>query len=193
MLNGIFLENFSPLCDPRIDRQKKHLLLDIISIALCAVIAGAQSFVEIADFGEIHYEWFQRYLLLPNKIPSHDTFLRVFSLIDPDAFESCFLNWLKQIATILPEDVVAIDGKTLRGTSQSQKGLKGLHIISAWSCANGISLGQLKVDGKTNEITAIPELLEKLALDKAIVTIVTLWGAKRPSLKVSYLLIVTIF
>jgi predicted transposase YbfD/YdcC len=171
MLNGIFIENFAPLSDPRIERQKKHLLLDIISISLCAIVAGAQSFVEISDFGNIHHKWLQQFLALPNGIPSHDTFLRVFSLLEPDAFESCFLNWLTQIATLLPEEVVAIDGKALRGSHRRQAGLKALHIVSAWSCQNGISLGQLKVDGKTNEITAIPQLLKKLALDKAIVTI----------------------
>ena len=170
MLDRLFLEIFSKVEDPRMERTKKHLLIDIIGISLCAVIAGALNFVEIADFGRLHKGWFKQYFDLPNGIPSHDTFGRVFSLLNPKAFEKSFQEWLCLLGSRLAETVIAVDGKTLRGSSRSSKGLKGLHIVSAWSCANGISLGQLKVDDKSNEIKAIPKLLEELMLEGSIVT-----------------------
>ena len=165
-----FIEVFGRLEDKRIDRTKKHLLLDIIGLSLCALIAGAQNFEEISDYGQSNIAWLKTYFTFENGIPSHDTIGRVFGWLDSQAFQECFLEWLNKVSPFLPEGVIAIDGKTLRGSRRKNKKLKALHIVSAWSCVNGISLGQLKVDGKSNEITAIPELLTKLVLKGAIVT-----------------------
>ncbi len=170
-MNESFAECFGEIEDPRIERTKKHKLLDIIALAILGVMAGAQSFEEIEDFGAIHEIWLKRYLELANGIPSHDTINRVCQNLCPKSFEQAFLNWLKETRALLPEGVVAIDGKTLCGSHERIKGLKGLHVVSAWSCSNGLSLGQIKVDGKSNEITAIPDLLKRLMLSGAIVTI----------------------
>ena len=171
MLNGVFIEIFSPLKDPRINRTKKHLLLDIIGLSLFAVLAGAQAYTEIEDFCCHHKTWLKNYFQLPNGIPSHDTFSRVFAAINPTAFQECFFAWLKTVIKLFPENVIAIDGKSIRASKRVRQGLKALHIVSAWSCANGISLGQIKVDDKTNEITAIPDILERLCIEGAIITI----------------------
>ena len=171
MLEGIFVEIFSKLEDPRVDRTQKHLFLDLIGLSLFAVLAGAQSFTEIEDFCDHHEEWLKNYFVLPNGIPSHDTFSRVFSAIPPQSFQDCFLGWVKSITTLLPEKVIAIDGKTIRASRGPRQNLKALHIVSAWSCENGMSLGQIKVDEKTNEITVIPEILKSLFIEGAIITI----------------------
>jgi len=162
MLQGIFIEIFSKLKDPRVNRTKKHLFLDIIGLSLFAVLAGAQCYTEIEDFCRHHKEWLKKYFALPFGIPSHDTFSRVFSAIHSTAFQESFFLWLKEIIKIFPENVIAIDGKSIRASKRIRKGLKALHVVNAWSCANGISLGQMIVDDKTNEITAIPEILKKL-------------------------------
>jgi predicted transposase YbfD/YdcC len=171
MLQGIFIEIFGQLKDPRINRTKKHLFLDIIGLALFAVLAGAQCYTEIEDFCRHHKNWLKDYFVLPNGIPSHDTFSRVFSAISPMAFQESFFTWLKAIIKILPENVIAIDGKSIRASKRIRQGLKALHIVNAWSCANGISLGQMIVDDKTNEITVIPDVLKKLCIEGAIITI----------------------
>lgn len=165
-----FKKIFGLLKDSRIERTKKHELLDIIAIGILGTMAGAQSFEEMEDFGCHHEAWLKQYLPLTNGIPSHDTINRVFESLDPEAFQEAFLQWLQSIKTFLPETVVPIDGKTLRGSHVRSKGRKGLHVVSAWSYANGLSLGQRKVDDKTNEITVIPELIKKLMLEGAIVT-----------------------
>src|SRR3990167_7099288 len=170
-MDSIFVECFGKIEDPRIDRTKKHLLLDIIAISICAVIAGAEGWEEIEDFAADHQDWFSNFLELPNGIPSHDTFSRVFSLLKPSALQEATLEWLNQAKKLLPETIIPIDGKTLRGSSRKRKDLGGLHIVNVWSCANGIVLGQLKVDDKSNEITAVPEILKKLFLKGAIVTL----------------------
>ena len=170
-MDSIFVECFGKIEDPRIDRTKKHLLLDIIAISICAVIAGAEGWEEIEDFAADHQDWFSNFLELPNGIPSHDTFSRVFSLLKPSALQEATLEWLSQAKKLLPETIIPIDGKTLRGSSRKRKDLGGLHIVNVWSCANGIVLGQLKVDDKSNEITAVPEILKKLFLKGAIVTL----------------------
>lgn len=170
-MNSLFVECFTDLQDPRIERTKKHLLLDIIAMAFCGIISGAQSWEEIEDFGEMHKNWFAKFLELPNGIPSHDTISRIFSALEPKAVQDCSIRWLKKIKNLMPETVIPIDGKTLRRSGCKSKCQKALHVINAWSCSNGISLGQLKVDGKSNEITAVPEILKQLFIKGAIVTL----------------------
>ena len=170
-MDAVFIECFGDLKDPRVERTKKHLLLDIIALALCGVIAGAQSWEEIEDFGYAHQNWFFSFLKLPNGIPSHDTISRVFSALEPKIIQECSISWLKRIRNLLPETVIPIDGKTLRRSGCKSTCQKALHVINAWSCANGISLGQLKVADKSNEITAVPEILKQLFIKGAIVTL----------------------
>jgi len=138
-------------------------------IALCATIAGAQDWQEIATFGEKRLDWLKRFLKLPNGIPSHDTFERVFERVNPQAFQNCFLKWVEAIREVLPIKHIAIDGKTLRSSGTDK--LKALHLVSAWATEQHLSLGQVAVDDKSNEITAIPELLSTLSLTGCTVTI----------------------
>ncbi len=168
---NLFIETFSIIPDPRIDRTKRHLLVDIIAIALCAVISGADHWIDIEAYAQEKEAWLKTFLKLPNGIPSHDTIARVFSRLNPSLFQQAFLNWIKTFAHDLPGKVVAIDGKTLRGSHERSKGKKGLHLISAWATEQQLSLGQLKVEDKTGEIAAIPELLKLLLLKRAIVTL----------------------
>ena len=170
-MNNIFVETFGKIEDPRILRTKKHLLIDVIGLTLFAIMAGAQTFDEIELFGSLHEEWLKKYLQLSNGVPSHDTINRVLSLLEPKALEDAFIQWHHQLKGYVKDNVIAIDGKTMKASHQSSKGLKALHVLSAYSCANGLSLGQMKVDGKTNEITVIPELLKQLAIEDAIITI----------------------
>lgn len=170
-MNAEFKEIFGCIEDPRIERSKLHKLLDIIALGILGIMAGAQSFEELEDFGNLHEEWLKTYLSLENGIPSHDTIRRVFQNLNPKTFQKTFLEWIQTVKDFFPETIVPIDGKTLRGSHERSKGLKGLHVVSAWSCANGLSLGQLQVDGKSNEITAIPELIKHLMLKGAIVMI----------------------
>jgi predicted transposase YbfD/YdcC len=161
--------HFRKLKDPRRVRRRRHLLQDIIVIALCASIAGAQDWQEIAIFGQKRIDWLKRFLKLPNGIPSHDTFERVFDRIDPLAFLACFRGWVKALEEVLDIEHIAIDGQTMRSSGTAE--LKPLHLVSAWATAQHLSLGQVAVDEKSNEITAIPRLLELLDLNGAIVTI----------------------
>ena len=178
-MTNTFKEIFSSIKDPRIDRTKKHSLLDIICLSLCGVIAGCESFEEVSDFGKSHESWFRGFLGLENSIPSHDTFERVFAMLDHEQFQHSCIEWFKQINELIPETIIAIDGKTLRGSSRKQKSLKGLHIVNAWSCANSMVLGQIKVDDKSNEITAIPQILDVLSIKGAIVTIDAMGAQKQ--------------
>jgi predicted transposase YbfD/YdcC len=171
MLNNVFVEIFSKLKDPRVERTRKHLFLDIIGLSLFAVLAGAQCYTEIEDFCRHHQEWLKNYFELPNGIPCHDTFSRVFSAIPEQSFQDSFFVWLKAVIQYFPENIIPIDGKSIRASKRVKPGLKALHVVSAWSCANGISLGQIRVDDKTNEITVIPDILKKLCLQGAIVTL----------------------
>lgn len=164
-------EHFAALEDPRIARTKLHPLLSIIVIALCAVICGAESWNDIAEFGEAKQEWFASFLDLPNGIPSHDTFNRVFSALDPDQFRACFAQWMQAIATMLPTQVIALDGKTVRRSRDSANGKAAIHMVNAWATANRLILTQVKVDAKSNEITALPEVLRQLAIGGCTVTI----------------------
>lgn len=162
---------FGSLEDPRVERTRKHHLIDIIAIAICSVLSGAETFEEMEDFAHHRRGWFSTFLPLPNGIPSHDTIGRVFKLLEPDSFQKATLEWLKALINLLPEKVIPVDGKTLRGSKRSLAGHKGLHILNAWSCVNQICLGQLQVDEKSNEIPAVPELLKQLAIKGAIVTL----------------------
>lgn len=170
-MDAVFVECFGGIKDPRVERTKKHLLLDIIALALSGVMGGAMDWEEIEDFGNLHKGWFSQFLELPNGIPSHDTISRVFAALEPKAVQECSIKWLRKIQDLIPETVIPIDGKTLRRSGCKSQCQKALHVINAWSCANGISLGQLKVDGKSNEITAVPEMLKQLYLKGAIVTL----------------------
>jgi predicted transposase YbfD/YdcC len=160
---------FGKLKDPRRAHRRLHHLQDIIVIALCAVIAGAQDWQEVELFGRQRRAWLKRFLKLPNGIPSHDTFERVFDRLKPQAFQACFRDWVQAIQEALDIKHVAIDGKTLRGSGSAKLG--PLHLVSAWATAQRLSLGQVAVDAKSNEITAIPALLELLDVKGAIVTI----------------------
>jgi predicted transposase YbfD/YdcC len=158
---------FSDITEPR-ESNKRHKLIDIITIALCAVICGADSWEDIEEFGHTKKEWFERFLELPHGIPAHDTFARVFSSIEPKEFEQAFVRWVEAIRSVTKE-IVAIDGKTLRGSRQKDR--SPLHMVSAWAYENRMVLGQIKTKEKSNEITVIPELLKVLALEGCIVTI----------------------
>jgi predicted transposase YbfD/YdcC len=162
-------KHFAKLKDPRRAHRRLHLLQDIIVIALCAVIAGAQDWQEIETFGRKRHDWLKRFLKLPNGIPSHDTFERVFNRLKPQAFQACFRGWVQAIQSALCIKHVAIDGKTLRSSGSAELG--PLHLVSAWATAQRLSLGQVAVDAKSNEITAIPALLDLLDLNGALVTI----------------------
>jgi predicted transposase YbfD/YdcC len=162
-------KHFGSLRDPRLRRRRRHELLDVITIAICAVIGNADSWSDIVTFGKSHRTWLKRFLPLTNGIPSHDTFERVFDLLDPQAFARCFLKWTGSLFAHLGLKQIAIDGKTLRGSRKD--GLGALHLVSAWASKNHLSLGQVAVNEKSNEITAIPKLLELLDLKGALVTI----------------------
>lgn len=164
-------EHFEALGDPRRDRTKAHRLLDIIGITLCAVICGADGWVDVATFGRVKEPWLRTFLALPGGIPSHDTFGRVFARLDPEEFRRCFLSWARAVVGAPGDQVVAIDGKTLRRSHDRRAGKDALHLVSAWATANGLVLGQVATDAKSNEITAIPALLRLLALEGATVTI----------------------
>ena len=160
---------FAPLQDPRRAHRRLHHLQDIIVIARCAVIAGAQDWQEIETFGRKRLDWLRRRLELPNGIPSHDTFERVFDRLKPQAFQACFRAWVRALSAAVGIRHVAIDGKTLRGSGSARLG--PLHLVSAWATAQRWPLGPVAVDAKSNEITAIPALLELLDLKGALVTI----------------------
>lgn len=166
---------FCDLDDPRIERTKRHQLLDLVTIALCAVLAGAESWVEVEEWGEIKLPWLRTWLGLPNGIPSHDTFGRVFSRLDPGQLEQGLVRWARLLATDAPDGaaghpgVVAIDGKTIRAARHP--GQRAPHLVSAWSSASRLVLGQVAVDDKSNEITAIPVVLRQLELRGQVVTI----------------------
>lgn len=164
------LTHFASLEDPRDERGKEHLLLDIITIAMCAVICGAESWTDIEAYGRAKVNWLQTFLNLPNGIPTHDTFARLFARLEPEQMQQCFIRWIGAISQLTKGEVIAIDGKTVRGSyDSSAKG--AIHMVSAWASTNRLVLGQRKVQEKSNEISAIPELLEVLAIAGCIVTI----------------------
>jgi predicted transposase YbfD/YdcC len=163
--------HFADLEDPRIDRTKLHRLIDIVVIAICGVICGAETWNDIAEWGKTKEEWLRGFLELPNGIPSHDTFRRVFSLLDAQQFEACFVRWMQSACRITGGQVIAIDGKTLRRSHDRANGKAAIHMVSAWAAANRVVLAQTKVDDKSNEITAVPELLKVLEVAGCIVTL----------------------
>lgn len=163
------VECFEGLPDPRRDRTRRHKLVDILVIGLGSQLTGGEGFTDMEVFGRAKLDWLKTFLELPNGIPSHDTFNRVFSAIDPQCFLDCFVQWVQGICTALAGDVVALDGKALRRAWA--EGASIPYIVSAWASEHGLVLGQVKVDDKSNEITAIPELLRVLALKGCIVTI----------------------
>lgn len=165
------VEHFAELEDFRVDRTKRHELLDIMVIAICAVVGGADSWTDVELFGKSKMEWFDRVLGLPNGIPSHDTFGRVFARLDAERFEECFMNWVRAVSGVLGGPVVAIDGKTIRRSHDKFIGKSAIHMVSAWAEGSNLILGQTKVDDRSNEITAIPELLQMLDVSGCIVTI----------------------
>jgi predicted transposase YbfD/YdcC len=162
---------FAGLADPRETRRCDHRLIDILAIAVCAVIACAESWEDIELYGRSKRAWLETFLELPNGIPSHDTFRRVFMLLDPDAFEACFATWAQSLAVGVEREVIAVDGKTVRRSASRRHEHGPLHLVSAWASGRGLALGQREVDGESNEIAAIPELLEVLRLDGCIVTL----------------------
>jgi len=164
------LDYFCTITDPRVDRTKLHKLEDILAIAICATICGAEGWYEMAFFGQCKQQWFETFLELPNGIPTDDTFRRVISALQPDEFEACFQRWTQSVSNH-QRDIIAIDGKTLRRSHDNANGKSAVHLVSAWACENKMVFGQIATHEKSNEITAIPKLLEMLVLDGSVVTI----------------------
>lgn len=171
MLRSCLEQYFGQIPDPRVERTRAHQLLDIIAVALLAVLAGADSWVAIETYGNAKRSWLETFLALPNGIPSHDTFARVFARLDPEAFEMSFQHWVNALVSSLEAQLIAIDGKTVKGSYDREGGIKALQLVSAWASEHRLVLGQCSVASKSNEITAIPVLLEQLALAGCIVSI----------------------
>lgn len=184
-LSSTFLEHFETLEDPRRDNHNLlHNLTDIFVITILGTICGADSWAEIYEFAVAKHDWLKTFLSLPNGIPSHDTFGRVFSLINPDKFEACFYAWIDSLDIDTNKEIIAIDGKSLRGSANKRKNHKLLHLVSAWAVNNRILLGQVKTSEKSNEIEAIPRLLNMLDIRNSIVTIDTMGCQKEIALQI---------
>lgn len=164
------IEHFKDMPDPRED-NRRHLLIDIIFIVICASICGAEKWDDIEAFGKAKEAWLRRFLTLPHGIPSHDTIARVFSKLSPEHLNERFHSWVSAVTQTSEQEIVNIDGKTLRRSQDRRNGNPAIHMVSAWASTAGLILGQRKVDQKSNEITAIPELLEILELEGCVVTI----------------------
>lgn len=163
------IEHFETLSDPRVERTKDHDLIDVLIIAVCTLLCGGESFNDMEDFGHAKHDWFKTFLGLRNGIPSHDTFNRVFAALDPQQFLDCFLRWTQSLRQAVAQEIVALDGKALRRALHKDQSVK--YVVSAWAESNNLVLGQLKVADKSNEITALPQLLRVLELSGCIVTI----------------------
>lgn len=170
-LSASLVDHFQELVDPRVERNKKHALLDIIVLTVSAVISGAETWEDIEDFGRYREEWLTRFLPLANGIPSHDTIRRVFIRLNPSELQRCFLSWVEAVRERTDGDVVAIDGKTVRRSGDAASSQSPLHMVSAFAAAQGMVLGQTKTEDHSNEITAIPKLLDLLEITGCIVTI----------------------
>ena len=166
-----FITHFSIIPDPRIEQCKKHKLLDILFLTVSAVLSGAHGWEDIEEFAHAKHDWLKRFIELPNGIPRHDTIARVMGRLDPNILQQCFFQWMNDVVEAIDGDVVAIDGKSLRGSFDRASRKNALHLVSAWSCTGGVALGQVKTEEKSNEITAIPRLLELLEIKKCIITI----------------------
>lgn len=162
------IEHFQELTDPRVNRTKYHKLIDILIIALCTLLCGGEGFNDMEDFGKKKIDWLKTFLELPHGIPSHDTFNRVFAALNPKQFLECFLRWTQSVRQVISQEIVALDGKALRRALNKDQSVS--YVVSAWAEGNGLVLGQLKVADKSNEITALPELLRALELSGCIVT-----------------------
>lgn len=171
-LSNTFLEHFAPLEDPRLDNHnRRHEFYDILVITMLGTICGADTWTEICEFALAKIDWLKTFLTLPNGIPSHDTFGRIFSLINPETFEKCFCEWITSLSLDIKDEIISIDGKTLRGSYNRKHGQKALHLVSAWASNNRIMLGQVKTKEKSNEIEAIPRILKMIDVSNSIVTI----------------------
>ena len=177
------IEHFSELADPR-RYNRRHLLIDIVVIAICAVICGADDWVAVEEFGGAKQDWFAEFLELPHGIPSHDTFRRLFAVLDAEQFRNCFIGWISAVYEVTEGQVVPIDGKQVRRSHDKGLGKDAIHMVSAWASENRVVLGQVKVDEKSNEITAIPELLDMLEIAGCIVTIDAMGCQKKITQKV---------
>jgi predicted transposase YbfD/YdcC len=170
-MTATFIEHFSDLKDPRDDKNKKHQLMDIVFLVIAAVISGAEGWEAIETFGEEKLDWLRKYFPFANGVPSHDCIRMVMISLSPKALQGCFARWMQALVEVAKGEVVAIDGKTIRRSFDRAGGLRAIHMVSAWAKRNGVSLGQVKTDEKSNEITAIPALLGFLELRGCIVTI----------------------
>ena len=166
-----FISHFQDIPEPRIERCRRHELLDILFLSISAVLCGAEGWEEIEDFGHAKIDWLRRYFAFENGIPKHDTIARVLSRLDPEALQKSFVSWVNAASQLTHGEVIAIDGKTVRRSFQSGDRKSAIHMVSAWACQNNMVLGQQKVNEKSNEITAIPALLELLEVKGCIVTI----------------------
>jgi len=170
-MSPCFIEHFSKLQEPRVERHRRHELIDILVLVVCAVISGAEGWEQIADFGHSQLNWLRRFVPLTNGVPSHDCIAYVISRLPAEEFQRCFISWVKEIKEEVDVEVVAVDGKTARGSRDRKNNKKPLHMVSAWGCSNRLVFGQEVTDEKSNEITAIPKLLALLELKGCIVTI----------------------
>lgn len=170
-MSHALIHHFGVLPDPRIERTKKYPLIEIILLIICGTLSGCDGWKAIKDFGELKLEWLRKFLPYENGIPVDDTIARVMRRINNKAFQSCFLSWMQAVSELTNGDIIAIDGKTVRRSHNKQIEQSPIHMVSAWSSANGVVLGQTKTAEKSNEISAIPELLQVLELKGCIVTI----------------------
>lgn len=170
-MSASILEHFASLEDPRIERNKRHALADIVLLTICAVVSGANGWEAIEDFGQEKLDWLRQFAPFENGVPSHDCMANVISRLSPTGFQACLWRWTQSVAEATDGEVIAVDGKTARGSRDRRRGRSPLHMVSAWACANRLVLGQEATSEKSNEITAIPKLLELLELKGCLVTI----------------------